>query len=78
MYVCTSAHTHAYVYSSQRRMLVCSPVALIFISLGQSLSQSPELTIICLGWLASKPQQSSLVATPNRHIYLAVYMNAGI
>lgn len=69
-YVCTSAHTHACVYGSQSRMLVCSS--------RQSLSLSPELPAVCLGWLASRPQQSFLVTTPNRHIYPAVYMSAGI
>lgn len=61
-YVCTRAHTHTYVYSSQRRVLVCSPVAPSFISYGQSLSLSPELTIVCLGWRAnpSNPPLSPL------------------
>lgn len=77
-HVCTSAHTHACVYSSQSRMLVFSPVALSFISSRQSLSLCPELTVICLGCLESKPQQTSLVTTPNGHRHLAVYMSAGI
>lgn len=77
--VCTSVHTHAYVYSSQSRMPVFSPGALSFISSGQSLSLRPDLTVTCLGCLTSKPQQTSLVATPNAnanangHRYLAVY-----